>query len=155
MDKGKSSKARKYLTSRSVEEALSHCVSQVSVRGRGVRIEVLGDGSLHWHNLGGAPNIYEQTTGIRPKATIKHVQQSTLIMDALESQTTITPMFTPQDIPGELMSLSMYRHALPFTTKPLQGPGVQTKAEKSTSGKMAAVMASQRILTLGISPAAR
>ena len=136
-----------------VEKALSHCVSQVPVRGRNGKVEVLGDGSLHWHNLGGAPNIYEQNTGIRRKATIQDVQESTLVMDALESVTTITPMYTPQDIPGEVMSLAMYRHALPFTTKPVQGPGVQTKAEVRYAVQMAAVIGEPKeVLTLGISP---
>lgn len=154
MDKGaKTQGDRVFLPPDLVEDALSHCVSQVSVRGRGGKVEVLGDGSLHWHNLGGAPNIYEQTTGKRRKATIQDVQQSTLVMDALESVTTITPMYTPQDIPGELMSLSMYRHALPFTTKPLQGPGVQTKAEVRFAVQMAAVIGEPKeVLTLGISP---
>ena len=57
------------------------------------------------------------------------VRDSARLLDALEGVTTITPFFTPQDVPGELMSLAMYRHALPNTVKPLQGPGVQTAAE--------------------------
>ena len=154
LDKGaKAHGDRVFLPPDLVEEALHWCVSQVPVRGRGGKVEVLGDGSLHWHNLGGAPNIYEQNTGKRRKATIKDVQESTLVMDALESITTITPMYTPQDIPGELMSLSMYRYALPFTTKPLQGPGVQTKAEVQYAVQMAAVIGDPKeVLTLGISP---
>lgn len=154
LDKGaKAQGDRVFLPPDLIEEALHCCVSQVPVRGRGGKVEVLGDGSPHWHNLGGAPNIYEQNTGKRRKATIKDVQESTLVMDALESITTITPMYTPQDIPGELMSLSMYRYALPFTTKPLQGPGVQTKAEVQYAVQMAAVIGDPKeVLTLGISP---
>jgi trimethylamine---corrinoid protein Co-methyltransferase len=154
LDKGaKAQGDRVFLPPDLVEEALSHCVSLVPVRGRGGKVEVLGDGSLHWHNLGGAPNIYEQSSGKRRQATIQDVVESTIVLDAMTSVTTITPMYTPQDIPGELMSLSMYRHALPFTTKPLQGPGVQTKKEVHYAVQMAAVIGEPKeVLTLGISP---
>jgi trimethylamine--corrinoid protein Co-methyltransferase len=136
-----------------VENALSHCVSQVSLRGRAGKVETLGDGSLHWHNLGGARDIYDQRSGKRRQATIQDVQQSAILLDALETVTTITPVYTPQDTPGALMSLAMYRHTLPFTTKPVQGPGVQTKIEVKYAVQMAAVIGEPKeILSLGISP---
>jgi trimethylamine--corrinoid protein Co-methyltransferase len=47
----------------------------------------------------------------------------------------------------------MYRHALPHTTKPLQGPGTQTAAEVRYAARMAAVVGSAaESLSLGISP---
>jgi trimethylamine--corrinoid protein Co-methyltransferase len=81
------------------------------------------------------------------------VRDATHLLDALPGVTTITPFFTPQDVPGPLMSLAMYRHALPHTTKPLQGPGVQTGAEVQYAARMAAVIGPPaEVLTLGISP---
>ncbi|NIV30065.1 MAG: hypothetical protein GWN58_11365, partial [Anaerolineae bacterium] len=65
----------------------------------------------------------------------------------------VTPFFTPQDVPGPLMSLAMYRHSLPNTTKPLQGPGVQTPTEVRLAVAMAAVTGPPpEVLTLSVSP---
>jgi len=47
----------------------------------------------------------------------------------------------------------MYRHAMPFTTKPLQGPGVQTAPEVRYMAEMAAVLGPPpEVLTLSVSP---
>jgi trimethylamine--corrinoid protein Co-methyltransferase len=136
-----------------VERSLAHCPAQLSVRGRGGKTTVLGDGALYWHNLGGASHVYEPRTGRRRPATVQDVRDSTRLLDALDGATNITPFFTPQDVPGPLMSLAMYRHALPCTTKPLQGPGVQTAAEVRYLARMAEVVGPPaEILTMGISP---
>jgi len=136
-----------------VEKAVSQCPHQVTIRGRGGDIEVLGDGQLHWHNLGGARDIYDPRSGQRRPAMLQDVRDSTRLLDALESVTTVTPLFTPQDVPGALMSLAMYRHALPYTTKPLQGPGIQTAAEVGFAVRMASVLGSPgEYLSLAVSP---
>jgi trimethylamine--corrinoid protein Co-methyltransferase len=136
-----------------VERLLSRCVRQVSLRGRGGSVKVLGDGSLHWHNLGGAREIYDHRSGQRRPAVVKDVCDSTRLLDALEGATTITPFFTPRDVPGEVMSLAMYRYALPNTVKPLQGPGVQTAAEVDFAIRMAEVLGpAGEFLSLAVSP---
>jgi trimethylamine--corrinoid protein Co-methyltransferase len=136
-----------------VERAVAQCPRQVTVRGRNGEPVVLGDGSLHWHNLGGAPNVYDPRTGQRRPAAVQDAHASARLLDALDSVTTVTPFFTPQDVPGPLMSLAMYRHTLPHTAKPVQGPGVQTAAEVGYAVRMAAVIGPPpEVLTLGISP---
>jgi trimethylamine--corrinoid protein Co-methyltransferase len=51
------------------------------------------------------------------------------------------------------MSLAMYRHALPHTLKPLQGPGVQNALEVAAVLRMAEVIGPPaEVLSLGISP---
>lgn len=136
-----------------VEEAVARCPRQVRLRGRSGEAIALGDGGLHWHNLGGASSVYDHTTGQCRAATLQDVRDSTRLLDALEGVTTIIPFFTPQDVPGPLMSLAMYRHALPHTTKPLQGPGTQTAAEVCYTARMASVIgAPAEVLSLGISP---
>ena len=136
-----------------VERAVAQCPGRVTVRGRGGGTVVLGDGTLHWHNLGGACNVYDPGTGQRRPATVQDVRDSARLLDALGSVTTVTPFFTPQDISGPLMSLAMYRHTLPHTTKPVQGPGVQTAAEVGYAVRLAAVVGPPaEVLTLGISP---
>ncbi len=136
-----------------VERCMAGCPSQVQIRGRGGKQITLGDGSLHWHNMGGARDIFDTRINQRRSAVVQDVRQSTRLLDALDNVTTITPLFTPTDVPGGLMSLAMYRHALPFTTKPLQGPGVQTAAEVEIALQLAEVVGlPAEILTLSVSP---
>jgi trimethylamine--corrinoid protein Co-methyltransferase len=81
------------------------------------------------------------------------VRDATRLLDALENCHTITPFFTPTEVPGGVMSLAMYRHALPYTVKPLQGPGVQFAAEARYAVKMAEVIGDPaEVLTLSFSP---
>ena len=154
IDAGATIKAdRVLLPPEMVEKALADCGKKVTTRGRTGKEIVLGDGTLHWHNLGGARDIYDPRSGQTRHATIQDVRDSTRLLDALDQATTITPFFTPQDVPGELMSLAMYRHALPHTTKPLQGPGVQTAQEVKYAVRLAEVIGPvDQILTMSVSP---
>jgi trimethylamine---corrinoid protein Co-methyltransferase len=136
-----------------VEDCLAKCPPQVSVRGRDGTVKTLGDGSLNFHNLGGARDIHNPATGEHRFAFLQDVRDATRLLDALPNCNTITPFFTPSDVPGPLMSLAMYRHAMPFTTKPLQGPGVQTAPEVRYAVQMAEVLGPPReVLTLSVSP---
>jgi trimethylamine--corrinoid protein Co-methyltransferase len=136
-----------------VEESIKACSPEVKLRGRDGVVRTLGDGSLHWHNLGGAPEIYDHHTGRRRPAVQQDVCDSTRLLDGLDGATTITPFFTPRDVPGALMSLAMYRNALPFTTKPLHGPGVQNVQEVTYMLEMAQVIGPPaEVLSLGVSP---
>ncbi len=136
-----------------VEREIAKCPSTVTIYGRDGKAIVLGDGILCWHNLGGARDVYEPRTGQKRPAMVQDVCDSAKILDALENATTITPFFTPQDVPGPLMTLAMYRHTLPHTTKPVHGPGVQTADEVRYIVKMANVIGPPpEVLTLGISP---
>jgi trimethylamine---corrinoid protein Co-methyltransferase len=136
-----------------VQACIARCPSQVSIRGRDGKTMKLGDGTLHWHNLGGAATVYDAGAGRCRPATLQDVVDSTRLLDALDGVTNITPFFTPQDVPGPLMALAMYRHALPHTTKPLQGPGTQTAVEVRYAARMAEVVGpAAEVISLGISP---
>jgi trimethylamine--corrinoid protein Co-methyltransferase len=136
-----------------VEELLRGCPRQVSIRGRDGQHVVIGDGSLHWHNLGGARDIHDTVSDRRRPATTQDVRDSTRLLDALDTVSTITPLFTPTDVPGPLMSLAMYRHAVSNTTKPVQAPAVHGAHEVRYIVRMAAVLGPpSEVLTLGISP---
>jgi trimethylamine--corrinoid protein Co-methyltransferase len=136
-----------------VEQEVARCPRLVTVRGRGDGVVELGNGTLHWHNVGGARNVYDPITGHHRPATLQDVRHSTRLLDALDNVTSITPFFTPNEVPGPLMSLAMYRHALPHTVKPLQGPGVQNAAETRYAARMASVIGPPAdVLSLGISP---
>jgi trimethylamine--corrinoid protein Co-methyltransferase len=136
-----------------VAQSLEGCPRQVSIRGRACQPVMIGDGSLHWHNLGGAREVHDTLSDQRRPATVQDVHDSTLILDALSSTSTITPLFTPQDVPGPLMSVAMYRHTVSNATKPVQGPAVHTAFEVRHIARMAAVLGPPpEVLTLGISP---
>jgi trimethylamine--corrinoid protein Co-methyltransferase len=136
-----------------VEWAIAQCPRQVTLRGRGGQCVTLGDGSLSWHNVGGARDVYDPRTGRRRPATVQDVRDSARLLDALDGVTAVTPFFTPQDVPGPLTSLAMYRHTLSCTTKPVHGPGVQTAEEVRQIARMASVVGPpEEMLTLGISP---
>ena len=136
-----------------VENSIKHCGKETALTGRNGEEIVIGNGSLHWHNLGGAREVYDQVSAQARPAYLQDVRDSTRLLDALDQATTITPFFTPQDVPGELMSLSMYRHALPHTTKPLQGPGVQIPQEVRYAVLMAEVIGPvEKVLSMSVSP---
>jgi trimethylamine--corrinoid protein Co-methyltransferase len=136
-----------------VEQSIADCGKKTATRGRNGEEIVLGDGTLQWHNLGGAREVYDPVSAQPNQTTLEDVRDSTRLLDALDQVTTITPFFTPQDVPGEVMSLAMYRHALPHTTKPLHGPGVQTPQEVKFTVRMAEVIGpADEVLTLSVSP---
>lgn len=140
-----------------VEDSLASAGKQVALRGRSGEVKVLGDGSLNWHNLGGAREVFEPPRGQQPAkrrpAMVQDVRDSTRLLDALAGASSITPFFTPLDVPGPLMALAMYRHALPFAGKPLQGPGIQSAAEADYAVRLAGVVGPpQEILSLSVSP---
>ncbi len=136
-----------------VEKCIADAGRRVSISGRRGAVKTLGDGNLYFHNLGGARDVIEAGTGKKHVATVKDIVDSTRLLDALENCHTVTPFFTPQDVPGDLMSLAMYRHAIPNTVKPLQGPGVQYPAETRAAVRMAEVIGKpEEVLTLAVSP---
>jgi trimethylamine--corrinoid protein Co-methyltransferase len=144
---------RVHLPAELVEQCLARAGKRTTIRGRGGTVKTLGDGNLYFHNLGGAPNILDTSSGKRRRAIVQDVRDSTRLLDALVNCHTITPFFTPTEVPGGVMSLAMYRHALPFTTKPLQGPGVQYAAEARFAVRMAEVIGKPAdVLTLSLSP---
>ncbi len=136
-----------------VEKCIAQCPKTVTVHGRGKTGKTLGDGTLYFHNLGGARDIFDIASGTQRNAMTQDVKDATRLLDALPNCHTITPFFTPSDVPGPLMSLAMYRHALPHTTKPVHGPGVQYAGEVKFVLEMAALLGTPReVLTLAVSP---
>jgi trimethylamine--corrinoid protein Co-methyltransferase len=133
------------------------CIAQANkrplIRGRNGQVNELGSGNVYFHNLGGARDVFEASSGTRRAATQQDVKDAARLLDALPNCHTVTPFFTPRDVPGELMSLFMYRHTLPYTTKPVQGPGIQFAAEVKYAVEMAAVVGTPpQELTLSLSP---
>ena len=118
------------LTQESIESTLERIPKEVSITGRDPQKSIeLPSNQCYPHNVGGVPNTYAPSTGVRRPATRIDNVQAVRLMDALPHIATITPLFTPQDVPGTEMTLWMAFDTLTNTTKPFRSPGVQTGAE--------------------------
>jgi trimethylamine---corrinoid protein Co-methyltransferase len=123
------------------------------IRGRNGQVNELGGGNLYFHNLGGARDVFDARTGTRRVATAQDAKDAVRLLDALPNCHTVTPFFTPPDVSNEMLSLHMYRSALSYTTKPVQGPGIQFGHEVRYAVEMAAVVGTPaHELTLSLSP---
>lgn len=111
-----------------VEKCLQQCPTQVELIGREQKI-ILGDGNLHVHNLGGARDVYEPSTGLLRPATCQDIAISSRLMDGLENVSSITPLYTPRDVASHMMILSMFVETVRNTLKPVNGPGVRNSKE--------------------------
>ncbi len=123
------------------------------IRGRNEQVNELGNGTLYFHNLGGARDVFDAKTGTRRTATTQDSKDAVRLLDALPNCHTVTPFFTPPEVSNEMLSLHMYRHALSNTVKPVQGPGIQFGHEVRYAVEMAAVVGTKpEELTLSLSP---
>ncbi|HLA08402.1 MAG TPA: trimethylamine methyltransferase family protein [Anaerolineales bacterium] len=136
-----------------VESSIARANKRPVIRGRNGKANELGGGNLYFHNLGGARDIFDARTGMHRPASNQDAVDTIRILDALPNCHTVTPFFTPPDVTNEMMSLHMYRHTLPYTTKPVQGPGIQFGHEVKYAVEMARVVNTPaHELTLSLSP---
>jgi len=135
-----------------VQDCLSRCPDKVILRGRSGEVS-LGDGRLHVHNLGGARDVLENSAGKLRPASAADVAQSTSLLDALENVTTITPLYTPRDVPAHMMVLTMFDQTVRHTTKPVNGPGVRSLKEVQYLAEMMRVVFGDKPqVSMGASP---
>ncbi len=136
-----------------VMDSIAKANKRPVIRGRNGQVNELGGGNLYFHNLGGARDVFDARTGKRHVATTQDAKDAVRLLDALPNCHTVTPFFTPPDVSNEMLSLHMYRGALSYTTKPVQGPGIQFGHEVRYAVEMAAVVGTPaHELTLSLSP---
>lgn len=136
-----------------VMESIAKANKRPIIRGRNGQVNELGGGNLYFHNLGGARDVFDARTGTRHVATTQDARDAVRLLDTLPNCHTVTPFFTPPDVSNEMLSLHMYRSALSYTTKPVQGPGIQFGHEVRYAVEMAAVVGTPaHELTLSLSP---
>ncbi|HEX7973905.1 MAG TPA: trimethylamine methyltransferase family protein [Anaerolineales bacterium] len=145
-------KGRIRLPAELVETCLASCPAEAVLRGRGGEVR-LGNNGLNVHNLGGARDVLDTPNGSLRPATAEDVAQSTRLLDGLENITTITPLYTPRDVPAHMMVLTMFDRTLRNTLKPVNGPGVRTRAEVVALFEMTQVVFGDRpSISMGASP---
>jgi len=144
---------RVFLPADLVESCVARCPHTVRLQGRDPEKAIeLGRGSWYAHNVGGVPNVLEAGNGTRRPAGRGDVAQAARLLDALTNVSSVTPLFTPQDVPTGLMTLWMYYDTVTNTTKPIRAPGVQTAREVRALAEMACIACPDGALTVGVSP---
>ena len=136
-----------------VERCVAQCPHTVKMQGRDpAKAILLGDGTCHAHNVGGVPNIADSNEGTRRPALRDDNAKTARLLDALPNVSSVTPFFTPQDVPGAALSLWMYYDTIANTTKPVHGPGVQTVSEVRAVAEMARIANPEGGVSIAISP---
>jgi trimethylamine--corrinoid protein Co-methyltransferase len=93
-------------------------------RRDGTLVYLLGDGQVRFHNGGGQPDTLDLDTGQRRRATLQDVADISRLLDALPHVDQITPLYSPQDVPSDLMFLSATAATLRNTGKPVSAAAV-------------------------------
>jgi trimethylamine---corrinoid protein Co-methyltransferase len=111
--------ARVFIPRGTVQWAVQHLTRSNIYRNRDGRRELLvGDGQVRFHNAGGPPFIFDLETGMRRPAILQDCVDMTRLLDALPHIDVVWPLFTPQDVPRELMSIKAAEVMLQNTLKP-------------------------------------
>jgi trimethylamine--corrinoid protein Co-methyltransferase len=136
-----------------IEKCISLIPPLVILQGRDPAKSIdLCTGVFHAHNVGGVPNVFDPTTGSRRSATREDNIQASRLLDKLPNVASITPLFTPQDVPGKVMSLWMIFDTLANSTKPFRAPGMQTGAEIRALKELVNIACPDGTVTVGVSP---
>jgi trimethylamine--corrinoid protein Co-methyltransferase len=136
-----------------IEKCLEKVPASVKLEGRDPdRAIELRNGPWYAHNVGGVPNVFDPRFNNRRPATREDVVQSTRLLDALPNADSVTPLFTPQDVDPQKLTLWMAFDTLVNTTKPLRAPGVQTGKEVVALAEMFEISCPNGVATVGISP---
>jgi len=98
----------------------------------------LGDGQVRFHNGGGQPRALDLDTGRSRPATVQDVAEVTRLLDALPNIDHITPLFSPQDVPPQLMMVESTAAMLRNTTKPLSSAAIDKPEDVPYVVEMAA-----------------
>jgi trimethylamine:corrinoid methyltransferase-like protein len=84
-----------------------------------------GDGQIRFHNSGGPPFIYDIHTGERRLSILEDVAHVTRVLDALPNVDVVIPLFGPQDVPPELLTVASTAAVLRNTRKPSSSAAIE------------------------------
>lgn len=79
----------------------------------------LGDGQVRFHSGGSLPFTFDLDTGQRRLPNLRDVVDATRLLDALPNVDVIVPLFGPQDVPPELLTVASTEATLRNTRKPI------------------------------------
>jgi len=125
---------RVFIPPDTVRWGIDHVTPQTTLHSLDGRYSVpLGNGALRFHNGGGPPFILNPETGERAPATSQDLATMTRLLDALPNVDEITSLFSPQEVPAELMGVISTSVLLRNTSKPVAGVLASRGMPKSSS----------------------
>jgi trimethylamine--corrinoid protein Co-methyltransferase len=98
----------------------------------------LGDGQVRFHNGGGQPHTLDLSTGQGRPSTVQDVADVSRLLDSLPNIDHVTPLFSPQDVPPQLMMVESTAAMLRNTTKPLSSAAIDKPEDVPYVVEMAA-----------------
>lgn len=151
---------RVFIPPDTVRWGIDHVTPQTTLHSLDGRYSVpLGNGALRFHNGGGPPFILNPETGERAPATSQDLATMTRLLDALPNVDEITSLFSPQEVPAELMGVISTSVLLRNTSKPVAGAAAENPRDAKIIIEMAAACAGgpealrrRPCLTLAVSP---
>ena len=124
-----------------VEEAIRHIPRYGTYCARDPKNDVSFDGEHTFaHALGGNPAILDSETGLIRSSTLRDVEQSTRLQDALPNCHTASPLVVATDAPGPLLVIKTVEAMIKNTSKCVPGYALRT-AEMDVLLRMGACVA--------------
>jgi trimethylamine--corrinoid protein Co-methyltransferase len=124
-----------------VEEALRKIPQYGAYCARDPKNDVTFDGEHTFaHALGGNPAILDSETGTIRSSTLRDVEETTRLQDALKNCHTASPLVVATDVPGPLLVIKTLEAMIRNTTKCVPGYALRT-SEVDVLLEMGAVVA--------------
>jgi len=98
----------------------------------------LGERKPCFHNGGGPPFVYDLDRGERRPATLADVADMSRLLDALDQVDVVIPLFGPQDVPSELLTVASTDVTLRNTRKPVSSAAIDKPEQVDYVVEMAA-----------------
>lgn len=113
-------KDRTYMPRSVVQRTLAGITSsRTYYSADGSRTLAVGDGQIRTHNGGSYPFILDPVTGQRRSPVLEDVAIAARFLDALPNVDVVIPLYGPQDVPAELMTITAYAATVKNTRKPI------------------------------------
>ncbi len=91
-----------------------------------------------FHNSGGQPFTRDLDTGRRRRANRQDIAEMSTLLDALPNVDIVIPMYSAQDVPGELLAVASTDAMLRHTRKPFSGFAIDRPEDVGYVVEMAA-----------------
>jgi len=93
---------------------------------------------FRFHNSGGLPFTRDLETGQRRRATRQDIADISTLLDALPNVEVVVPMYSAQDVPGELLAVASTDTMLRHTRKPCSASAIDKPEDVPYMIQMAA-----------------
>jgi trimethylamine--corrinoid protein Co-methyltransferase len=126
-----------------VDDSLAACPREYRLlaRGEGKDLRIDAEpGPVYVHNMGETAILLDPSTAVSRPALFADQVAAGRVMHHLSAQSSVNPLLSPQDVPGELQPLYSYLALAAETDKYLGGPGISFGAQVGYLREMAAAV---------------